>query len=145
MKEFKVVAESFSVKDPTFDDLIDVAVQAHKDGLLRSIIIENYSLLAIKNDYVKRHYKKGFDSYSEALNWFNSLYTETFVIESEEDISRVKVGAKITLSNGSEFTAELVTQLSRGWVIDSTLGHIDQTYCIFILKGATVTQQKTGK
>lgn len=80
----------------TFDDLIDAVIQAYKDGLIRSIAIENCSILITKNNYGKRFYKKGLDSYSEALNWVNSLYTETFVIESEEDIARVKVGAIVT-------------------------------------------------
>lgn len=128
----------------TLDNLIDVAVQAVRDGKIEiHHFHKDHIEYAVIGDAGTDAWRSDCkDEIEDHIEYIKSLYTETFVIESEDDIERVKRGAKIVLSNGSEFIAELVTQLSRGRVIDSTLGYIDQTYGLFILKGATVTQKR---
>ena len=126
---------------PTFDDLIDVAVKAQKYGLIHKVEIVGRRSLYLSEKPTSKALHYCLTSIDDGINYINSLYTETFAIESEEDIEKVKRGASISLANGSEFKASFVTQLSRGWVIDSILGNLNQTYCIFILKGATVTQK----
>lgn len=133
----------FKIKEPeyTFNDLIDAAAQAFKDGALAKVTMMSEGLIYLTTHDI-RVKSVSDDIPSSGIDFIKSLYTETFVIESEEDIKRVKKGAVITLANGNSFDVALSTQLGRGWVLDTKMNELDQhqTYCIFVLAGATVTQ-----
>ncbi|MGL4675290.1 MAG: hypothetical protein ACRCXK_10550, partial [Wohlfahrtiimonas sp.] len=88
----------------TFDDLIDVAVQAVKDGLIICDDLKRFSIsfsVAWNEDdgyeLASHHDQKYID---DAIDFIQSLYKETFVIECEEDLKRVNPNPKITLNNG---------------------------------------------
>ena len=133
----------FKIKEPeyTFNDLIDAAAQAFKDGALAKVTMMSEGLIYLTTHDI-RVKSVSDDIPSSGIDFIKSLYTETFVIESEEDIKRVKKGAVVTLANGNAFDVALSTQLGRGWVLDTKTNELDQyqTYCIFVLAGATVTQ-----
>lgn len=141
---FEIIESPYIGGSPTFDDLIDSAVKAQKYGLIHKVEMIGRRSLYLSEKPTSKALHYCLTSIEDGINFINSLYTETFIIEGEEDISRVRRGAEIVLANGSAFAATFVTQLSRGWVVDSVLGNLNQTYCLFLLKGATVTQ-KRGK
>ena len=75
------------------------------------------------------------------MEYINSLYTETFVIESEGDISRVKSGADIELANGNKCTFLNNYGMWRIKRIKDDKGFIHNCG-LLVLKGATVTQKR---
>lgn len=123
----------------TFDDLIDVAVKAWKDGYLKVLEFERGTVEQIFTVIGGRAYRwhEGDSDYNYAVDLINSLYTETFVIESEEDISRVKSGADIELTNGNKCTFLNQDDM---WRIKDDKG-FSYNCGLLVLKGATVTQK----
>lgn len=103
---------------PTFDDLIDVAYRAYRDGIFDEISIDKSSFTLVGATGIHHYYErsrgvihchKGKDSLEctpRAIKYINSLYTETFVIESEEDLKglfTVDENMTITTVSGSVF------------------------------------------
>ena len=138
-EEFKY----FKIKEPeyTFHDLIDVAVQAVRDEVLSRYIYytkgDGDEVIAL---YVGEDLKMQFFTGEErrGIERIKSLYTETFVIESEEDISRVKSGADIELANGNKCTFLNDDDM---WRIKDNKG-FSHNCGLLVLKGATVTQKR---
>lgn len=117
----------------TFDDLIDVAVQAVKDGLIACDDFKRHSIsfcVAWDEDdgyeLASHHDAKYFD---EAVRFIQSLYKETFVIESNGDMNRLKVGDRFS-QNGSSV------------IIDKPLLDLLLNTPLFLTKGATVEQSR---
>lgn len=125
----------------TFDDLIDVAKKGVRDGVL--CIFKFGADLQDKDllNLITTENKKALFTYQDAeegIKYIQALYKETFVIESEEDLKRVKVDAKITLANGNESYVCCLND-----PLDSLLIlHSDTSLDIFALKGATVEQER---
>lgn len=136
----------FSIKrpDPTFDDLVDTAIKAARDGVaiithleIDSIMIEsiNYNSLSPIEIY------RGDElEIKEAIDWVNSLYTETFVIESDSDIERLQDGAEITLANNERGIFSVIGELK--FITNTKTNNVIMGLNIFFLKGATVTQKR---
>lgn len=139
LKHFKKKEEQ--PRQYTFGDLIDVAVQAYKDGVstikidtkIRTVFVEE-----LRTTYGVGHIDLG-------IKKIKSLYNETFVIESEEDFEKIKIKAKGTLLNGNKFTVEGKTHSSvYGGLLEV---HADFTnrkdrLSFLSVKGATVEQPK---
>lgn len=146
---------------PTFDGLIDVAVKAVKDKALFTMSIGDsrrkgrYLNYAVSGSSPSESFYENDGCHQSAINFINSLYTETFVIENEEDINKVLSRKEIgfnrksmsvaTLMNGNEI---LITRLdpdnTAGIVVYMRDGLYKNYLGIDVLKGATVTQ-KRGK
>lgn len=130
----------FKIKEPDFNDLIDVAVKAYKDGFADEIILNDYISISTQDKTygASRADTNGFEI-KEAIEKINSLYTETFVIESEEDIEKLCDDAEITLANNEKGIfnncsgLRSITNLKTGFEVHGLN--------IFWLKGATVTQE----
>ena len=140
----------FRIKEhsPTFDDLVDVVVQAAKDGLLEiNMLNSEFITASIPGDHDSTFvtgWRTKPEAFESSINKVESLYTETFTIKREEDISKVRGGAEIVLTNGSRGIAE-----SQHCHLGESFLHIVSgdysTYLyLFSLKGATVTQKKTN-
>lgn len=153
----------FRIKESsaTFDDLIDVAVKAIKDRALFTMSIGNsrrkgrYLNYAVNGSSPNESFYENNGCHQSAINFINSLYTETFVIESEEDINKVisrkeigfnrKSMSVATLMNGNEILiTRLDTDNTAGIVVYMRSGLYKNYLGIDVLKGATVTQ-KRGK
>lgn len=127
---------------PTFDDLIDAAVQAYKDGIADEIILNDY--ISISTPAVTYGASKmdtnGFEV-METIEKINSLYTETFVIKEFSDTKKLRSGAKTLLANGEE-----VFFSNRTDTDDSLWFEYNNCHSAIIpyiaLKGATVTQKR---
>ncbi|WP_077929246.1 hypothetical protein [Wohlfahrtiimonas populi] len=141
LKYFKKKEQS---QQYTFDDLIDVATKAFKD---RAIFSVGITICAVS---IKLHDKSEevftIADIDEGIEFIQSLYKETFVIECEEDIKRIKVDSTITLANGNIIK---VKELCRYGVEYSNLSIVyrDENYHVIIhtileLKGATVEQER---
>lgn len=154
MGENKAVDQE--VKEPTFDDLIDSAVKAVRDGELHKFTFNK--CLSSKDIiwlYTYKDESKHFthDQSQSGIDFINSLYTERFVIDKECLMPKVKNEAKVTLSNGNSFIARKVEHsfvvMKDGSEIKSLMfkdgNDFWVTYSFFELKGATVTQQKGNK
>lgn len=133
----------FKIKeqDPTFDDLIDVAIQAKKDGVIYSVDWDSSLTVKVDSDrapIVVACEKVSVDFIEDAIRSIESCYTETFTIESENDISRVKTGADIELANGNKCT---FLNNDGMWHIKDDKGFIHNCG-LLVLKSATVTQRK---
>lgn len=77
-------------------------------------------------------------NFESHINFIQSLYKETFVIESEEDIARIKVNAIIELANGIKLYAK---EVSNSWINAPMIGSLLANSLNYIsLKGATVEQ-----
>lgn len=85
------------------------------------------------------------DDYSEYVERIKSRYTETFVIESEEDISKVKSGAEIVLTNGCKGIVEATSSRTSNPFLRIPFDDCSMTLYLFSLKGATATQRKSKK
>lgn len=135
LKFFRIKEESPYIEDnTTFNDLIDVAVQAMKEGKLyfRFLSDEQVSFSTDNKEegrinVLKRSCDK--KELQDAIDHINSLYTETFVIESLSDIEKIKLKAKF-YQNGYEYE------------IDQRRLNSLQDCKLFLLKGATVTQRR---
>lgn len=125
------------VPTPTFNDLIDVAVQAQKDGLIHKMEIISKRSLYISEKPTSKVVHYNLIYIDDGIDYINSLYTETFVIEFEEDCKRIKQMAKITFMNGNSVVMDnppCDTGIVRIWN--------DGRYDFTVLKGATVTQKR---
>lgn len=92
----------------TFDDLIDVAVQAFKDGLLEDLKLNKYKPKSITiydiNDYELEVNIEDNSYCNKFYNHIQSLYKETFVIECDNDVNKIKNGESVLiLKNGKAF------------------------------------------
>lgn len=132
----------------TFDDLIDITRKAYDDGVLHGYALENKLVksLSIKfSDTKVSTWILGDDDYSIPASHIQSLYKETFVIETEDDFNKIKNKAKGTLLNGNRFTVEGLTHSSvYGGLLEV---HADFTnrkdrLSFLSVKGATVEQPK---
>lgn len=146
--EVEALIESHSNEtyNQTFNDLIDVAVQAYKDGVLSHVDLRDNEIFLTGLGVIDKNRNHVFQS---AVNDIKSLYTETFVIECENDIQKIKEGANVELANmnvfivsnskheslamkdGSKATGLTFKDSNNFWI----------TYSLFELKGATVTQE----
>lgn len=132
--------------NPTFNDLIDVAVQAYRDGVADTLEVG----YADGIERVKLHVDGHTYSYyqcsviEEHVKHIESLCTETFVIKDFSDTKRLKSGDSAILSNGEE-----VVFSNRNGADDSLWFEYDGCHSAIIpyisLKGATVTQQKGNR
>lgn len=124
----------------TFNDLIDVVVQAVKDKVINGANIRLHEIGFMHN---KTHYKlmPAFDC-KEQIDFIQSLYKETFVIECEDDVNRVKKGAEITLSNGNKsiVARSIVNRTNGNRMLEIKGCHYFLQF--FTLKGATVEQDR---
>lgn len=130
----------------TFDDLIDIAYRAYRDGVFSEISIDKSSFTTIGcigwHQYFLRdrgviRCHKGVDiveSIDLTVAFIQSLYKETFVIESIEQMNKItfKQDAKITLSNGEVLHESVICSLSK----------FDNDVAFCVLKGATVEQKR---
>lgn len=141
-----VEQEVEGIKKVGFDDLIDVAVQAMKDDRLYFRFLSNDQIsFSVDNTEEGRIniLKDSCDDkdLQDAINFVNSLHTETFAIEKFSDTKRLKSGAKAVLGNGEE-----VIFSNRCGVDDALWFEYNDCHSTIIpfiaLKGATVTQQK---
>lgn len=144
----------FRINCITFDKLIDTAVKGARDGVVKITLLTKHKLCITpmdgsSDDFVIERHRK--DLFSPAIEVINSLYTETFVIESKEDIERVDTtrSARITLLNGNSGTVKIVVKkrLLDGLFEDPHLymASIHTPIFFFTLKGATVTQKRIVK
>lgn len=143
----------FKIKEPeyTFNDLIDVTVKAWKDGCLKVLKLEKGIVNQVFTviDGIAYGWHDGDDDYSHAIDTIKSLYTETFVIESESDIKKTKEGASVELANGNVFIVnkskhESLAMKDGSKATGLTFKDSNNfwiTYSLFELKGATVTQE----
>lgn len=149
INEFEL--EYFKIKDPeyTFNDLIDVAVQAAKDGFVTIYLLGDSNLIIKGSDSDIFHniFKNDDEQlFKDCIALINSLYTETFVIETEEDIKKVVEGAKVVMANGVEVTAcKRIAHLPAITLCYQPCkdSHIQYLW-IEALKGATVTQKSAN-
>ena len=126
------------IKEPTFNDLIDVAVQAKKDGVISSqLMIMSDSIHLFDSSKLPISFTD--KSINKGIKYIKSLYTETFVIERESDMKKIKGSAEsIMLVNGEDVGSNIII-------------HNDEPHFFFdnavvpavfkLLKGATVTQE----
>lgn len=149
LKYFRIKRSS-----PTFDDLIDVAFNAVKNGVLTCIELFEDSIF-IYLDHVGYDTKKPSFSIcrdiesetsriAEVIDKINSLYTETFVINEAADVINCKGGANIIFSNGIE--GEFLEAYDDGALVAILLSESGKGFNIpfELLKGATVTQKRGG-
>lgn len=137
---------------PTFDDLIDIAAKAVKDGVIFSAeIFESAIYIYLDSsayDFCKSSLSiiNDLDSdmkrIPEVIDKINSLYTETFVIEHASDIENIKENAIIRLQNGNEVCAESNCLHHHVNFIQTTYGGNNFHLSFISLKGATVTQKR---
>ncbi|UNM96030.1 hypothetical protein MMG00_12645 [Ignatzschineria rhizosphaerae] len=78
----------------------------------------------------------------KGIDFINSLDTETFVIEGEEDIQKVLEGANVKLANGNKDIVLHKTNYKEQSMIQFSENKHWGAVGIFILKGATVTQKR---
>ena len=146
----KSVLQYFKKKEQlqqyTFDDLIDVAVQAKKDGVLKYLRITDDAVIINTTD--RKSLRTLYDAplkasqYEGYINYIKSLYKETFVIESEEDLNRVlyELDPKITLKTGEVIPFIFKCVSKNNLIFEDQSGR----NCIpfVFLKGATVEQDR---
>ena len=130
----------------TFNELIDIAVQALKDNVLETVNLNNSGVRSLKfRTNADADSTIVFDQhpdYLEATNYIKSLYTETFVIECDGDIRKIKKGAIIEMQHGNEVVAESGCKRHYINYIQTTFGSMSFNLNFVSLKGATVTQKK---
>lgn len=128
----------------TFDDLIDAAKKAVRDRVLHTFSFgrdlkerDLISLVSANNT------KCIFDckTSKEGVEFIQSLYKETFVIECEEDIRRIKNDANITLSNGNRIE-QAVHENRDDYIVFNDSSDDVYTFNFMVLKGATVEQER---
>lgn len=139
----------FKIKEPeyAFNDLIDAAVQAYKDGYIRLMRLDNDVLDISYNidgdglcGFLTSKTEESGYQFDQYIRDINSLYTETFVIESEEDVLNVKDEAEILFLNGVKaIFADSTRNGHYGFVLISNVIH---KLPLALLKGATVTQKR---
>lgn len=100
------IAQLSDLERVSFDDLIDAAVQAKKDGVCENVEInaDNWLIVKAESGNISAH-KNHSDSCNKFhIEWIESLYAEEFVIETMSDELKVKSGAEVTLANGIKCT-----------------------------------------
>lgn len=139
----------FKIKEPTFNDLIEVAKKAVQDDILSSFTVNDMGY----SDFIGRAIYIGLGMrahrIANEIKRIQSLYTETFVIESESDIKKTKEGASVELANGNVFIVnkskhESLAMKDGSKATGLTFKDSNNfwiTYSLFELKGATVTQE----
>ena len=127
------------MKEPTFNDLIDAAAQAFKDGALAKVTMMSEGLIYLTTHDI-RVKSVSDDIPSSGIDFIKSLYTETFVIESEENTDKIDVFKcpRFELKNGVRGTIQKCFNNKEFSVQfeDKSWGNIG----FMVLKGATVTQ-----
>ena len=137
----------FRIKEhsPTFDDLVDVVVQAAKDGLLEiNMLNSEFITASIPGDHDSAFvtcWRTKPEVLESSINKVESLYTETFVIESKEDMYRIGDEYEIVLLNGEDVSEMII--VTENYPYTSYGDRLIPVRFEF-LKGATVTQ-KRGK
>lgn len=123
---------------PTFDDLIGAAVKAHKDLVVITFKLDGACLYVTHKGNT---YGWSKDNPGDGIDFINSLYTETFTVQGEDDIKRIKPEAKAALANGVEIWVKEAngSEHINACEINSS---ISITLNILALKGATVTQKR---
>lgn len=127
-----------------FDDLIRTARKAFDDGIINHVKTSKsvvFELEITTSEGSERRWHHGDLSYIDGINYIKSLYKETFVIESKEDIGRIKKGAEITLSNGNKSKVSVVFSDKNAIKVDGW----DYLLQFFVLKGATVEQSRNDQ
>ncbi|UNM95900.1 hypothetical protein MMG00_11965 [Ignatzschineria rhizosphaerae] len=118
---------------PTFDDLIDSAANAIKKKLIVNLYIGPHY---IEFDFNEHSHAYDMQEAKRGIDFINSLYTETFVIESVDDTLKIDTSGgeiiKITLANGEVLSGDYL----------DCLCDISDGFRFKILKGATVTQRR---
>lgn len=121
----------------TFDELVDIAVQAWKDGIVEELILNDFMSIATIED--RYDFAKGQTfGVSDTINKIKSLYNESFTIECEDDLRRLKEGARVCLSNKEEVTF-IHKYKDALFFSDESLNALSLP--LIALKGATVTQR----
>ena len=132
----------FKIKGPTFNDLIDIAVQAVKDGVIDIKTLCMDSIRFTPRDETDNVATYFGDEYADGFDYIKSLYTETFVIESEENTDKIDVFKcpRFELKNGVRGTIQKCFNNKEFSVQfeDKSWGNI----AFMVLKGATVTQKR---
>lgn len=141
--EALIESRSSETYNQTFNDLIDVAVQAVKDGKIYFRFLSDGQIsFSVGRGEDTTNILKGSDGAEEissAINLIDSLYTETFVIEGEEDIKRFNRRVdSIVLANGEDIIEDI--KFHRG--APYFLGGLAIPVPYSVLKGATVTQKR---
>ena len=133
--------EHFKIKEPeyTFNDLIDVAVQAVKDGVIDIKTLCMDSIRFTPRDETDNVATYFDDEYAYGFDYIKSLYTETFVIESKEDMYRIGDEYEIVLSNGEDVSEMII--VTENYPYTSYGDRLIPVRFEF-LKGATVTQKR---
>lgn len=128
----------------TFDDLIDVITQAFKCGfIIDYYVIDSGVDICVNEDEFRWKFRKHRDDIESFINKIKSLYKETFVIGSEEDIAKVKKDADIGLVNGMKVKSyENAYRFNEGWKVACADGKRSGALDLFALKGATVEQER---
>lgn len=123
----------------TFDDLIDAVKKASQDGVIKVDSIHFTSELS--RSFINDIQKEDSEDFEDHIKFIQSLYKETFVIECEEDLKRVKSNPKITLNN-SEVVPFTFKETAKDHLIfyDQVCGH--NLIPFVFLKGATVEQER---
>lgn len=131
----------------TFDDLVDVVVQAAKDGLLEiNMLNSEFITASIPGDHDSAFvtgWRTKPEVFESSINKVESLYTEKFVIDDIESLQKVKIGASGVLANGSKFKVHAHGQYSgKGKLYIEFESETTNHASLEVLKGATVTQKK---
>lgn len=133
----------------TFDDLVDVAVQAKKDGVIARIEWDSDGRICvypsseecpvvIATNLVSSYF------IADAIKEIESCYTETFVIEGGSCILKIRENIQsLVLANGRDIVDGVYFEGGSMRLRDCFGNSISLT-SLDILKGATVTQRRTG-
>ncbi len=131
---------------PTLYKVIDVALLAVKNGVAVITHLKADEIVIESIDYDSKSPFEVFkddplEKFQDAIEWIGSLYTETFVIESEEDIKKLKSSAKVVLSNGEEIIFSNKSEADESLWFEYNNFH-SATIPYIAIKGATVTQKR---
>lgn len=130
---------------PVFNDLIDIAVKAKKDGLLTRVEIKELSLNATSKDIeFCTSTNAGPIVIQARIDYINSLYTETFMINDLGSLQKVAIDANGVLANGSKFKVIRGhgQYLGKGKLYIEFENEVTNHASLEVLNGATVTQKR---
>lgn len=145
MIDWEQTATLNATKTSSFDDLVDKTIKAVRDyvAIITHLELDNITIESINYDLLSPleiYREDAPEKIQKAIDWIDSLYTETFVIESEEDIKKIRDGAGIVLANSERGTFNVISGLMS--ITNEKTGTEVMGLNIFWLKGATVTQKK---
>lgn len=144
----------FKIKEQvkTFNDLIDVAVKARKDDHIGSLTIHPLNI-AFKWGGEDKLFD--LNEVCEGISFFESLYTETFVIESVKDLQKTNDTSEIVTRFGDVIQGSW-SELR--WARHNKIEEYDKdsgsyknhedsvtNLLSYIFMGATVTQRKDNE